>query len=343
MVAGMALADTVQVTVNGNPVNFPDTQPQMVNGHVFVPLRGVFEAIGATVIWDEATQSISASTDRRHVRLRIGDLDASIDGRVVSMDTAPQISGGSTMVPLRFLSQSLGASVDWQPQQNLVAITSRSGGDSARGQHIDHPVVQRNPNWNQSPQGQQASRITFESYNVIPLRLDQTISSDGSQEGDSFTATVRGDQDGYMDLPRGTVVTGVVRRARAARGDQPGVLEVRFTHIQMPSGKLYPINGTVAPLNDSNITRSANGRFVAKKNEDVKNNVGRDAAIGAGAGLVLGSLHARALGGAAIGGVLGAIVGALTPEHHDANVHINQGTQLGLILSKDLTIDRRDL
>jgi hypothetical protein len=346
LASAFAAADTVQVTVNGNPINFPDSQPQMVNGRVLVPLRGVFEALGATVIWDESSQSISADSSNRHVKLRIGDLEANVNGKVVDMDTAPMIDGGSTLVPLRFLSQSLGASVDWEPQQNLVAVTMRS--DRGHAEHFGDPVPLAPPipadrGWGGNQPNPDPSSYVLQRYNVIPLRLDQTISSDGNKDGDKFTATVRGDQEGYLQLPRGTMIQGVIRRAREARGDDPGQLDVRFTNILLPDGARYPIFGTVAPLNDSNIVRTGNGRFMAKNNDDVNNNVGRDAAIGAGAGLVLGSLHARALGGAAIGGVLGAIVGALTPDHHDRNVRIDQGTRLGLILSHDLSIPSQDL
>jgi hypothetical protein len=123
----LASADTVQVTVDGNPISFPDAQPQMVNGRVLVPLRGVFEAMGATVLWDAPTQSIAANNGSRHVRLRIGEVEANVDGKVVEMDTPPEIFQGSTLVPLRFLGQALGASVDWEPQQNLVVLKTQRG------------------------------------------------------------------------------------------------------------------------------------------------------------------------------------------------------------------------
>jgi hypothetical protein len=343
LAAVIASADAVQVTVNGNPVSFPDAQPQMVNGRVLVPLRGVFEAIGATVLWDPSTQSISASSGRRHVKLRIGDNEANVDGKIVEMDTPPEITAGSTLVPLRFLSQSLGAHVDWEPQQDLVAVTTfRDGGHA---QQFQQPpiVAQGNPGWDRTAHARPDPRYVITSFTVIPLRLDQTLTSDGNRDGDSISATVRGDSDGYLNLPRGTQIVGIVRHAVPAGGNRPGQLDVRFTALILPDGNRYPVYGTVTQLSDPNIIKTGNGRFIAKNNEDVKNNIGTDAAIGAGAGLVLGSFHARAIRGAAIGGVLGAIVGAFSSPHHDSNVRIPQGTRLGLILSRDLTVDRRDL
>jgi len=339
--AGFASAQTVQVTVDGNPINFQDAQPQMQNGRVLVPLRGVFEAIGATVLWDSSAQSIAADAGPRHVRLRIGDHEANVDGHVVEMDTAPMISGGSTLVPLRFLSQSLGARVDWQPDQNLVAISSRR--DRVPPSNFTPsprpPVNHGGPGWDHPSQ----SQIVFPRHSVLPLWLDQTLRSDRNQRGDGITATVRYDRDSYLQLPRGTKVVGVVRRAIPAGDGHQGELEVRFTNLVLPNGRQYPIYGFVTQLNDPNIVKTGDGRFMAQSNSDVDNNIGKDAAIGAGAGLVLGSLHARAIGGAAVGGILGAIVGAFTSPRHDNNVQIERGTRLGLILGRDLVVDSRDM
>ncbi len=377
MVSAIACAQSGQVTVDGNPINFADTQPQMVGGRLLVPMRGVFEAIGATVIWDADSQTVTASTDSRRVSLRIGDKEANVDGKIVEMDQPAEIVGDSTLVPLRFLSQSLGASVDWEPKENLVAVMTRGYRDG-RAQHIDSrpveptpvvppvappvvvqpPVVVPPPVVTPPPPTiivvpapvdpprprEPERRIVFSSYAVIPLRLDQTLTSNGNQEGDTFTATVRSDQDGYLELPKGTLVTGVIRRARAAVDGKPGLLDVRFTDLLLPDGAKYPISGTVAALDDPNIIKGGGGRLVAKNSDDVKGNIEQDAAIGAGAGLVIGSLHGRAIGGAAAGGVLGAIVGALTPRHHhDRNVKVEKGTKLGLILSRDVSIARHDL
>jgi len=350
-------AQSVQVTVNGNPVNFPDAQPQTINGRVLVPLRGVFEAIGATVIWDADTQSITANQGDRHVSLQIGDLEANVNGKIVDMDVAPQISGDSTLVPLRFLSQSLGASVDWEPRQNLVAVNTQ-GYRLGRAQHFDDrpvapppvvvpppppPVVIQAPvvqpptiiiEHAPPPPPPPVPHVEFARYSVIPMRLDETLSSSTNHDGDSFTATVVGDHEGYLDLPRGTVVTGQVRRSHPMVDGKPGELELRFMEILLPSGKRYPVSGTVEGLNNPNIFREGGIRFEAKDDGDVRDGIAQDAAVGPGAGLIVDESH-HALGG---------LLGALTPRHHhDLNQQIEKGTKLGLILGDNLRIARHDL
>ncbi|HWD37659.1 MAG TPA: stalk domain-containing protein [Fimbriimonas sp.] len=358
LVAAFAAADPVQVTVNGSPVNFEGAQPEMIDGHVFVPLRGVFEQMGANVDWDPASQSVMADGAGRHVRLKIGSLDANVNGKIVTMDVAPQITQDSTMVPLRFLSESLGAKVDWQPENDLVAITSPRP-DEGRAQQITPPpppviitppppppqtIIIREPAKPERPvlppPPSPAPPLVITRDTVIPLRLDQKLTSDDSKVGDRVTATVTWQGDRYLDLPEGTMLEGHIRQAKPASGSHGGVLDVRFTRILFPDGSSYRIGGIVTNLDNKDIVQTNRGRFVAKGHADEY--IARDAAIGAGAGLVIGSLNGKPVGGSILGGSIGAIVGAF--DHHMAhNVIFDQGMKLALILDRDLTIEHRDL
>lgn len=346
MLIGIASANSrtsgpVQVTVNGRSVEFNAAQPQMSNGHVLVPLRGVFEQLGAQVLWNAKTQSIQADGGGHSVRLSIGSYDASVNGQAVSLDTTPALVNGSTMVPLRFLSQALGAKVDWQPQNNLVAITSSGA------------VVPTNPVTNGITRGKkgfqnggsrsgsstQAPYLVNRST-VIPLILDQTLSSNGSRSGDTFTATVKDEGGAYLDFPNGTVIEGTVNNASAAKDNQGGALEVRFNQIRFPNGSRYQVTGTIARMDDKSITKTDNGRFVASNTKS--NSLIPGAEIGAGAGLLIGSLKGKAVGGALVGGILGSLVGSLDKQRAK-DVTLPAGTKLGLILRKDLSIDRNDI
>jgi len=359
LVAAFAAADSVQVTVNGVPVNFQAAQPQSINGRVLVPLRGVFEQMGAGVDWDPSTQTVTANGGGKHIQLQIGSLDATVNDRVVSMDVAPQIVTGSTMVPLRFLSESLGASVDWQPRNSLVAIVTSDQRNGA-AERFDPPakpvtppvtppptvvyppertIVIREPRQRDRDQDRRDREYVITRDTVIPLRLDTKLTSNNNQNGDKFTATVRGEGGRYLDLPEGTVIEGFVRDAEPASGSHGGSLDLRFTHIRFPNGNRYPIGGAVTPLDDKNIVKSANGRYVAKGGAN--SYIGQGAALGAGAGLVIGSFKGKAVGGAVLGGALGALVGSLNRVAR--NVIFEPGTKFGLILDKDLTIERRDL
>jgi hypothetical protein len=121
-------AGPVSVTVNGQPANL-NPPPTERAGRVFVPLRGVFEQLGATVVYDNGT--INATGRGHTVSLKIGSQQAVVDGQQQTVDVAPFIIGASTYVPLRFVSQALGASVNYDGTNNIVAINTNGGGENA--------------------------------------------------------------------------------------------------------------------------------------------------------------------------------------------------------------------
>jgi hypothetical protein len=120
-VASSAFAQ-IQVVVDGTPVRFTGAQPQMIDGRVLVPLRGVMERLGAHVEWVPASQTVHAHRGATEVALRIGQRTAQIGSRSVSLDVPAQIIRGSTMVPLRFVGEALGADVTWEPMTQTVRI-----------------------------------------------------------------------------------------------------------------------------------------------------------------------------------------------------------------------------
>jgi copper amine oxidase-like protein len=123
-------AGPVAVTVNGSTLNL-NPSPTERAGRVFVPLRGVFENLGASVVY---SAGVINATGRGHtISLKIGSQQAIVDGQQQTVDVAPFIIGASTYVPLRFVSQALGATVNYDGSNNLVAIATN-------GQAIGQPV-----------------------------------------------------------------------------------------------------------------------------------------------------------------------------------------------------------
>ena len=111
----------VTVQLNGNTLNL-NPAPTERAGRVFVPLRGVFENMGASVVYANGT--INASGRGHNVSLHIGSTQATVDGQNQTLDVAPFIIGASTYVPLRFVSQALGATVNWDNSNRVVAIST---------------------------------------------------------------------------------------------------------------------------------------------------------------------------------------------------------------------------
>jgi len=121
----VAQAESIAVEVNGERVQFPYAQPTQVAGRVMVPLRGVLERLGASRIdWRAVQQEVFVSGVGGDIILRIGDRTASVQGRRVMLDVPPLIIRQTTMVPLRFVSENLGARVDWLPSTQTVYIAT---------------------------------------------------------------------------------------------------------------------------------------------------------------------------------------------------------------------------
>jgi outer membrane protein assembly factor BamB len=108
--------------INGVPVTL-DVPPRIMNGRTMVPFRFVGEAMGAEVGWEASEQKITLTLYGKEIVLRIGSTTAMVNGNPVVLDAPPTIIAGRTLVPLRFVSESLGAKVDWEGTQQRITIT----------------------------------------------------------------------------------------------------------------------------------------------------------------------------------------------------------------------------
>lgn len=113
----------IQVLLNGNPINM-DVAPVMENNRTLVPLRAIFEALGADVDWSGADQSITATKNGDTIWLQIGNKNAKRNGQQIILDVPARIIIGRTLVPLRFVGESLGADVNWDGVKRRVLIAS---------------------------------------------------------------------------------------------------------------------------------------------------------------------------------------------------------------------------
>jgi len=118
-----AAVQQVTVVYNGTRLDF-DVPAQIVGGRVMVPLRGMFEAMGATVDWDAATQTATAVRGDTTVVLTVGSLRPTINGVVVLLDVPAQIVNGRTLAPLRFVGEAFGGVVTWNAATKTATITT---------------------------------------------------------------------------------------------------------------------------------------------------------------------------------------------------------------------------
>lgn len=115
------VADQITVKING-VVQTYDQPPVIINGRTLVPLRGIFEALGANVSWDGQTQTVTATKGGTTIQLKIGFAIAYKNGAVIHLDQSSLLINDRTMVPVRFVSEALGAKVDWDEIIRTVII-----------------------------------------------------------------------------------------------------------------------------------------------------------------------------------------------------------------------------
>ena len=116
-------ADAISVTINDVAQNY-DVMPVIENGRTLVPMRGIFEALGAEISWDDSSKTVVGIKNDTKVTLQIGNNLAIVNEKEVSLDVAAKIINGRTMVPVRFISESLGCKVDWDGDTKTVIINS---------------------------------------------------------------------------------------------------------------------------------------------------------------------------------------------------------------------------
>ncbi len=113
----------ITVYVDGEKLDF-DVQPRLINSRTMVPMRAIFEALGAMVNWDNDTQTAFGETVDDFVEISIGDNYLLRNGDSVFLDSPAVVISGRTLVPVRAIAESLNCDVEWIGDLQVVNITS---------------------------------------------------------------------------------------------------------------------------------------------------------------------------------------------------------------------------
>ena len=111
-----------RVWVNGQRLSCPQA-PYAKNGSIMVPMRAIFEALGATVDWNDANQKVTATKGNRIIAFRLGSQVAIINGNNQKMTPTSTRKNNHTMVPVRFISEAMGAIVEYQSRDIYITQT----------------------------------------------------------------------------------------------------------------------------------------------------------------------------------------------------------------------------
>ena len=112
-----------RVLLDGKELNF-EVAPVIENSRTLVPLRAIFEAMGADVQWNESTRTVTATKGSKVVVLPLNSTSPTINGVVYPLDTTAKIVNNRTLAPLRFVGEAFDGTVNWDAATRTIFITS---------------------------------------------------------------------------------------------------------------------------------------------------------------------------------------------------------------------------
>ncbi|CAM4415442.1 copper amine oxidase N-terminal domain-containing protein [Paenibacillus alkaliterrae] len=131
-----AAKDEVTVYIDGMKQNFPQSA-LILDGSTYVPMRAIFERLGAKIEWNEKILTVTATKGDTVIRLTLNSDQAYVNGELVKLPVKARSISGNTMIPLRFVSEALGGKVTWNNTTHTAYIESAKVSDTGKLQNVD--------------------------------------------------------------------------------------------------------------------------------------------------------------------------------------------------------------
>ncbi len=116
--------DAIKVMIDGEFQTF-EQPPVNKDGSVLVPMRAIFERLGAVISWNDTERSVTATKGDTTIYLQIGSTQPTVNGTPKPLEVPAQLVNSSTMVPVRFISEALGSEVSWDQAAQTVYIKTK--------------------------------------------------------------------------------------------------------------------------------------------------------------------------------------------------------------------------
>lgn len=179
-----------------------------------------------------------------------------------------------------------------------------------------------------------AQEVLIRSNAVVPVVMESDLSFKESRSGDRFFARVRDPRD----FPEGTRLEGRIVSMQRQRGSQPAAMDLEFVAALLPDGGSAPISAVPIALDSKYLSRTRDGRIVAKKGALRKDQYVWGGVIG---GAVLGSIIGRkTFEGAVVGALAGIIVAESQAKQED--MALRRGTEIGALFDREARISYDD-
>lgn len=118
-------AKTIFIFLDGKKMEFKLQQPANYSGRVLVPLRDIFEALGAKIEWEDSTKTVTAKKNDLIITYKVGSLMGNRNNEIIQIPVPGRLVEGTTMIPLRFVGEALGAAISWDEHSKTVLISSK--------------------------------------------------------------------------------------------------------------------------------------------------------------------------------------------------------------------------
>jgi hypothetical protein len=217
-----AAVAAVAVFINGCQVLLPTAAFQR-GDTVLVPVKGVFDRLGAKITWSPESREVLIAAPDLQLELAVGATEARLNGRPILLQTAPELSEGCTMVPLRLVAQALGTDIAWDQPRRRVYLQTGPGGPLAPATIRD--LMERPDDWAGrlvmlvgEYMGWQPSPFSPGTRNGVPVSQRDWVLRDATGEiycrGDVRAAAPLA-LTPYSNVGRRLVVAGVAKLSRA--------------------------------------------------------------------------------------------------------------------------------
>ncbi len=186
-----ATVNNITVTINGKKIEF-DVPPQLINDRTMVPLRAIFEALEATVDWNNETETVTSKRDNTTISLTINNPTMYVNGEAIMLDSPACLISDRTLVPIRAISEAFKARVYWDNETQTVAILTEVPNNESVTEEVkieneedkQAEIVKKNEH--------QEKEDEIKWYSSSMYRVGTDIPA-----GDYYAVTEKSDRSGY--------------------------------------------------------------------------------------------------------------------------------------------------
>lgn len=180
-------AETIKISINGNVVN-TDVDPVIVNSRTMVPVRVISETLGADVVWHQSTQTVVIAKDANVITLKYNARDYVLNGKTITADVAPIMKEQRILVPIRLISESFGAKVDWKNNTVIINTTIDNVDSQPTSNSASTSTSTSNEGTISADNSAAFVKVNQVDGNVVNLRAKPTV--DSAKVGEIYSGNI---------------------------------------------------------------------------------------------------------------------------------------------------------